>query len=417
MGIEGFNPFISKNAPTAFTEIPATMFANSIIVIDAHNYVYTNMFVALKQSLKGVNLREDVNATHDNDLKIQTFLKMILRFIILMTSYSITPVFVFDGPNIYGKVVREKRKENNRKAYENIEELKTTLEQQSPLERTDEDIEELRRLKGSVTHITYDEMSMFKDVLRRLGIPVIQADGDGEHICCMMVREKKATAVFSRDTDCMVYGCPLMLTKIKKNQGSRYHVFEVTQFAPILPSLKLSYKSFVDLCIMAKCDYNTNIPKIAMVKSYKLLLKHKTIEEVGEAEEFDIECLNHEFCREQFRICSSISLLHEEHNGEMPPLTINKQMLKTDDARRILRLYECDDMVSTIVASYRNINKIVNRTSEMISSEGRIVCQANGSYILIKGKPVKPDKQEEDKIIVVADNPLEVLGMNVESYD
>lgn len=428
MGIEGFNKFITSKAPNAFTEIPATYFANTVIVVDAHNYIYTSMSIALKYSLKDVNLRDDVNAGHDNDVKMRTFLKQILRFVVNLTSYSITPVFVFDGPNIHGKVVREQRRENNRRIIETTQKLEEKLDQQSPLERTDEDIEELRRLKGSVPRIQTNEMDLFKDVLRRLGVPVIQADGDGEHICCMMVREGLATAVYSRDTDCMVYGCPIMLKSFKKPAGKREHVFEVTQFAPILQNLRISYRSFVDLCIMAKCDYNTNIPGIAMIKAFKLIKKHKSIEEIAEQTDHDITCLEHEYCREQFRICRANTLLHEEHNGIIPPLTINKNAIKTDDARRILRLYDADDMINPLVGAYRNIHSIVNRTADKISADGRVICMTDRVNIIIKGNPSEPPdvvEVEGDDEPILADDPLAIMGMGgsrsnadeLESYD
>jgi 5'-3' exonuclease len=418
MGIEKFNPFITEKAPGAFTEIPATYFANTVIVIDAHNYIYTNMYTALKYSLKDVNLRDDVGASHDNSVKMKTFLKQILRFIVNLTSYSITPVFVFDGPNIYGKVVREKRREANRKMQESKNKLEQTLEQISPLERTDEDIEELRRLKGAVNKVEMDEMNLFKDVLKRIGVPVIQADGDGEHICCMMVREGLATAVYSRDTDCMVYGCPLMVKRLYKPSGKRYHVFEVTQFAPILQSLRISYKSFVDLCIMAKCDYNINIPGIGMTKAFNLIKKFKSIEEIAEAKDLDIECLRHEFCRDQFRICRAKTLLYEPDHGDViPPLVINKNALKTDDARRILRLYEADDMINPLVASYRNIRSVVNRTADKLSVDGRVICMTDRVNIIIKGNPSEPvevdgDQGElENDGPIMADDPLKIMGL------
>lgn len=422
MGIENFNKFITEMAPEAITEISAAYFSNTVLVIDAHNYIYTNMYASVKQSLKGVNLRDDVSATHDNDLKMKTFLKQMLRFIINLASYSITPVFVFDGPNIEGKVVRVKRKENTLKTIETTKKLEATLQEQSPLERTDEDIEELRRLKGSVTHVKLDEMELFKDVLRKIGVPVIQADGDGEHICCMMVREGLATAVYSRDTDCMVYGCPLMLTSFKKPQGKRYHVFGATQFAPILRNLRISYKSFIDLCIMGKCDYNTNIPNIALKKAYKLIKKYKNIETIAAEKDLDIECLRHEFCRNQFRTCRSDTLLHEEHDGVLPVLQINKSALRTDNARRILQLYEADDMINQLVASYRNIGLIANRTVDKLSSAGRVICMTDRVNIIIRGNPSEPAETVISNEVVEADNPLMVMGMGngkeeIESYE
>lgn len=425
MGIEGFNTFIKNRAPNAMSQISAIQFSNTAIAIDAHNFIYANMNVSVKRALEGVNLRDDLDATHDNALKLQYFLSHILNFIITLTSYSITPIFVLDGPNIEGKIVRIKRREKNKKAYENIKEKEDFLRTLDPLERTDEDIEDLRKKKGSVTHVSEEEMNLLKDVLRSIGIPTIQADGDGEHICCMMVREGLASAVYSRDTDCMVYGCPLMLKKLIKNSGDRYHSFEVTEFAPILKSLKLSYSSFVDLCIMSQCDYNQNIPRVAIARSYELIKKYHSIEGVAANTKLDIECLNHEVCRYQFRRAKAVELLHPEHGGVMPPLTIQKENLKSDNARRLLRMYDSDARLSTLVASYRNIGRVVNRSAEKISSEGRAVIKGDGILFIrrIVNEPdptIFDDDDDDERVNLTADNPLDVFGLranSVESFD
>ena len=429
MGIEGFNPFIAKNAPQANVDISVIKFANTVIAIDAHNYIYTNMYVSLKQALVDVDLRNDPSAEHDNVIKMKTCIKQLLRFASLLASYSITPVFVFDGPNIKGKVVRDERKKRTQKTYEQIALKTEQLESLDPLERTDDDIQELRRLRGSVTRVKTDEMELFKTVLKNVGIPVIQADGDGEHLCCMLVREGLATAVFSRDTDCMVYGAQFMIKRIKKISSNRYHIFEITQFAPILPSLGMSYNTFVDLCIMARCDYNINIPKVGIGRAYKYLLKHGSIEHVIEKEGFDAEYLskdwlNCEQCREDFSMRSSVSLLHDEsHHGEMPKLVIDKNAIKSDTTRDILRLYDCDDMIMLLSSSYHNVSKVLNLDRNLKPlSDSTISYTKSGKKIIFK-KPRKAVEQtiDEKEEMPVADDPLEVLKQgshqDFESYD
>lgn len=419
MGIEGFNPFIEKHVPNAMIEIPVVKFANTVIAIDAHNYVYTNMYVSLKRALADINLREDPSAEHDNNIKLKNCIGQILRFVVKLTSYSITPVFVFDGPNIFGKVIRIERKKRNDNTYEQIGKKTTELEQLDPLERTDEDVNELRRLRGSVTHVRLDEMELFKTILRSIGIPVIQADGDGEHICCMMVREGLASAVFSRDTDCMVYGTQFMIKKMRKPQNKREDVFEITQFAPILPALDISYKSFVDLCIMSKCDYNQNIYNIGIGRAYKLIKKHSSIEIIELREKLNIECLNHEACRKEFSICPAVDLLHESHEGIMPKLVINKSKLGSEITDQILRTYECEDILHSLNSSYRNITSVFNIKADMISDQGKSIITKTGMSIIIKGRPLpKQISERQEEPVPVADDPLSVLRKNTfESYD
>ena len=66
----------------------------------------------------------------------------------------------------------------------------------------------------------------------------------------------------------------------------------------LLKELDFSKESFLDLCIMLGCDYNTNIPNIGPEKSISLLRKHKTIDNI----DIDKSILNHIRVRELFSV-------------------------------------------------------------------------------------------------------------------
>ena len=74
--------------------------------------------------------------------------------------------------------------------------------------------------------------------------------------------------------------------------------------------MQITHKTFVDLCIMSGCDYNTNIPGYGTVKSYNLLQKHKTIDNLSD--KLDLTCLKHVRCRELFSYSESNTLTSDE---------------------------------------------------------------------------------------------------------
>ena len=64
--------------------------------------------------------------------------------------------------------------------------------------------------------------------------------------------------------------------------------------------------TFVDLCIMLGCDYNTNVPKVGPEKSIAFLKKYGSIEAITEIKDEDKAILNHVRVREMLAIPSEV---------------------------------------------------------------------------------------------------------------
>jgi flap endonuclease-1 len=86
----------------------------------------------------------------------------------------------------------------------------------------------------------------------------------------------------TEDMDSLVFGCPRLIrksiTKLKTNKDD-VSIFDLEN---ILKSFDLTHDEFIDLCILCGCDYCSNIPKIGNITAYKLIKKHKNIENVIE---------------------------------------------------------------------------------------------------------------------------------------
>ncbi|XP_048849473.1 probable flap endonuclease 1 homolog isoform X1 [Brienomyrus brachyistius] len=116
-----------------------------------------------------------------------------------------------------------------------------------------------------------------KRILELLGVPYIQAPGDGEAFCAQLVKQGKVDAVASEDMDTMPFGSELLIRQFDAKKDS-----DVVEYclSKLLDVLQLTHKEFVDLCILLGCDYCEKIQGLGPKRALKLIQQHKTIEEV-----------------------------------------------------------------------------------------------------------------------------------------
>src|SRR5205085_556375 len=90
------------------------------------------------------------------------------------------------------------------------------------------------------------------------------------------------------------------ITELEKEISKYDREITYTCLSDILDKLKISFKTFVDLCIMGGTDFNDNIPNYALKKSYNLLIKHGSIENLPP--NLNTEILNYKRSREIFKV-------------------------------------------------------------------------------------------------------------------
>lgn len=162
--------------------------------------------------------------------------------------HDIKPVFVFDGkPPVEKTPVLERRAE---------------AAGWSP-----------RKLTGTASYQTKDSA----ELLKRMGVPVLQAPGDAEALCARLVREGVVDAVASEDMDTLPFGADVLIRQLNAKRYS-----EVVEYSlpKLLEKLQISHEELVDLCILLGCDYCDKIPGLGPKKALALIKKHRTIEDV-----------------------------------------------------------------------------------------------------------------------------------------
>lgn len=114
-------------------------------------------------------------------------------------------------------------------------------------------------------------------LLKLLGVPVVQAPGDAEALCAELVKTGTVHAVASEDMDTLPFGATVLLRQLNASKDS-----EVVEYSlpKLLNKLNITQKEFVDLCILLGCDYCEKLSYLGPKRALALIQEHRTIEEV-----------------------------------------------------------------------------------------------------------------------------------------
>jgi len=304
MGISNLNPYLKKECPEAFKDIPYSYFKGKRIAVDSDNILRKLMSRAHKEVVNVTNVCAE---EPDRKLILERWFGHVRDEILKFLKYGITLIFVFDGAYIDEKSDTQlKRRAEKEKRVKEATELKAKIMQLDELERTPQMITELRKKMHHLGTIKPDEKKLISDILSQIGFPVLYATGEGEKLCVMLAIEGKVSAVYSKDSDIVAMGCPLSLSEeagwVYNSEAHKTELaLKCTLFKPILQKLNMEYSTFLDLCIMSGCDFNSNIYRIGVSKSAKLLAEYKSIDNLPESYTEKKCILNHVRCREIFK--------------------------------------------------------------------------------------------------------------------
>jgi 5'-3' exonuclease len=333
MGIKNLNKFLEKNCKEVFENILIDDFDNQWIAVDISIYMYQHMAVALNTICNQTNfLVEELN----REAVIQLWINKTIESLMKWVAYNIKPVIVFDGQPCDEKttILEGRRKEKDLKR-EKIKYLKEQLKI-DPFLFPHASIIDLKNEIASLIEFSPEEKLLYFNVIKSLGFPCLQSKYEAEQLCSMLCLEGYVKAVHTKDTDVLVYGCPIMIKKfsdeVKTDEyGFTTPLLECVKIEKVLTGLKINHETFTDLCIMSGCDYNISIKRLGPCNAFKYLQKYKKIEDipVKELQKYgkkdniviDPKSLNYEFCRNQFKFVESESLIDNDYKLDDLKLT------------------------------------------------------------------------------------------------
>ena len=228
------------------------------IAIDAYNTIY--------QFLSGIRQR-DGSPLMDQNGNVTSHLSGILYRTASIVDKGIKPVYVFDGESHEHKAkTLEQRRAIKEEAMEKWREAKAAG-----------NIEEARKFAIRTSRMSPYILESSKELLDYMGIPYVQAIGEGEAQGAYMVEQGDAWAVASQDYDCLLFGAPRIVRNLTLSGGLSN--LEYLELEKVLEELELSREQLIDVALMVGTDFNEGIHGIGAKTGLKLI-RNNSLEDV-----------------------------------------------------------------------------------------------------------------------------------------
>jgi flap endonuclease-1 len=246
-----------------------------IAAIDANNALY--QFLTIIRQPDGTPLM-------DSRGRVTSHLSGILFRMASFMEKGIKPVFIFDGkPTALKQATINERRKLRDTAGEKWKEA---------LERGDEG--EAYKQARSATRVDATIVETSKDLLRLMGIPVVQAPGEGEAQASYMVAKGDARYVVSQDYDTLLFGAPALVRNLtvsgkRKIRGRQITVSpERIVLADTLAGLKLTREQLIEIGILIGTDFNAGVDGVGAKTGLKIVQKGEFAQKIKEKQpDFD----------------------------------------------------------------------------------------------------------------------------------
>jgi flap endonuclease-1 len=266
MGIKGLMKFLQEAAPKSIREIQSPQaFTGRVLAIDASMCLYQFM-IMIRENHSG----SYQNLTNEAGEVTSHIIGMLTRTIRLMEN-GIKPVYVFDGKPPELKMGElEARRAKREEATANLQTAMESGDQEQILKAT----------KGTV-RVTREQNEQTKELLRLMGIPVINAPSEAEATCAALCRDGKVYAAATEDADCLTFGTKTLVRNLMAAESQKKTILEVS-LERVLEQLNITMVQFIDFCILSGCDYCDTIKGVGPSTAMRLIVQHGSIEKVLE---------------------------------------------------------------------------------------------------------------------------------------
>lgn len=264
----------------AHPEDDISAFEGRVLALDAYNAIY--------QFLSSIR-QPDGTPLMDAQGRVTSHLSGVLYRTSSIMAKGVRMVFVFDGPPHPLKMeTLEARREVKRKARKAWEKALAEGDMEGA------------RMKAQQTSVLDKAMvAETKDLLDVMGVPWVDAPGDGEAQASYMSARGDVWAVASQDYDCLLYGSSLLVRNATLSgrrklpgRGRREYVQVVPERVDLEENLKaigLTREQLVDAAILVGTDFNPGIKGIGPKSAIKLLKANRDLEGVLRAKGEEVE--------------------------------------------------------------------------------------------------------------------------------
>ena len=238
------------------------------LAVDANGELY--QFLALIRLRDGSPLR-------DSKGRITSHLSgLFYRTTRLIADYGLEMAFVFDGkpPALKFEEIARRRSIKERYEQEHAEALAAG------------DLAKAYSKSTMTSRLTRKMAEEARELVRLLGLPVVQAPSEGEAQASHMAAQGTVWAAASKDYDCLLFGAPRLLRfltisgkEFLPSSGTfRPITPELIQTEAFLSHLGITREQLVDLAILVGTDFHEGVKGIGPKKALKLVTEFGSID-------------------------------------------------------------------------------------------------------------------------------------------
>lgn len=262
---------------------PAAMtdYAGKRIAFDAWNVLY--QFLSSIRAPDGTPLK-------DKEGRITSHLAGTIYRTASLVEAGIKPVFVFDGEphplkmeTLAGRAARKVEAEAARAAAEAQRETARAAGDEAGAEEAEE---RMRTKAQQTSRLTLPMVEQATTLLKALGVPVLQAPGEGEAQASWMCQQGLVHAASSQDYDAILFGTPRLVRNLsvvgkRKLPGKQVWVDVQPEEIGLQESLAgsgLTREQLIDIALLVGTDFHPGIDGIGPKKALALVRKEGSLE-------------------------------------------------------------------------------------------------------------------------------------------
>ena len=243
-------------------EISLDSLKGKVLAVDAFNTLY--------QFLTTIRQPDGMPLTDKKGNVTSHLSGLFYRTTNLMT-HGLKLVFVFDGK---APALKEKTHQLRREVKE---EAAAKFE-------TAETLAERAKYAARTAYLTEEMIEESKELIEALGLPVVQAPGEGEAQASFMARKEDVFACASQDYDSLAFGASKLIRNLtlarKRKLPSGLSVpvqTELIELPKVLNSLQIDLDQLICLGILSGTDYNPKgVRGLGPKKSLQIVRQHKS---------------------------------------------------------------------------------------------------------------------------------------------
>ena len=241
---------------------------SKIVALDAANVIY--QFLSSIRQVDGTPLM-------DQNKNITSHFSGILYRTSSLIEKGIKPIYIFDGvSDVLKKDTQAKRRE-----------VKEESQRKWDKALEEGNLEEARKYAVRSSRMSRDIIDGSKKLLEILGVPYIQALGEGEAQASYMVDKGDAWCVGSQDYDCILFGATRMVRNLTITGGKAN--LELITLKKVLENMDITREQLVDIAILVGTDFNRGVKGVGAKTGLKLIKEHGDIFTVVEKNDYEMD--------------------------------------------------------------------------------------------------------------------------------